>query len=152
MVGYPWQDEAGVQRTYDVAREMLLYKPKFGDCLQASVVVPYPGSPLWQNAVNKGWFLIDPKDYDKYDMSVQLLKTQIDQEAWVKKLWKLHFQPSFLLRSLLTLRTRAQFNLAWRGVLSLIGHVSDYKSSDSSPEMKAQNEKSLLAKLSPKPN
>jgi anaerobic magnesium-protoporphyrin IX monomethyl ester cyclase len=152
MVGYPWQDEAGVQRTYDVAKEMLLYRPKFGDCLQASVVVPYPGSPLWQNAVNKGWFLIDPKDYDKYDMSVPLLKTQIDQEAWVKKLWKLHFQPAFLLRSALTLRTKAQFNLAWRGVLSLLGHVSDYGASASKPQMNAQNEKSLLERLSPKPN
>jgi anaerobic magnesium-protoporphyrin IX monomethyl ester cyclase len=152
MVGYPWQDEAGVQRTYDVAKEMLLYRPKFGDCLQASVVVPYPGSPLWQNAVNKGWFLIDPKDYDKFDMSVPLLKTQIDQEAWVKKLWKLHFQPAFILRSALTLRTKAQFNLAWRGVLSLLGHVSDYGASASTPQMNAQNEKSLLERLSPKPH
>jgi radical SAM superfamily enzyme YgiQ (UPF0313 family) len=127
MVGYPWQDEAGVRRTYAVAKEMLLYKPKFGDCLQASVVVPYPGSPLWTAAVNKGWFLIDPKDYDSYDMSSQLLKCPIDQEAWVKRLWRLHLHPWFLLRSALTLRSRAQWNLAWRGVLSLAGHISDYK-------------------------
>lgn len=127
MVGYPWQDEAGVQRTYDVAKEMLLYRPKFGDCLQASVVVPYPGSPLWTAAMNKGWFLIDPKDYDKYDMSEPLMKSQYDNQAWVKKLWKLHLHPKFVLRSLLTLRSRNQWNLALRGVLSLAGHVSDYK-------------------------
>jgi radical SAM superfamily enzyme YgiQ (UPF0313 family) len=127
MVGYPWQDEAGVQRTYDVAKEMLLYKPKFGDCLQASVVVPYPGSPLWTAGVNKGWFLIDPHDYDKFDMSEPIMKSLYDNEAWVKKLWKLHLQPWFVLRSLFTLRSKAQFNLAWRGVLSLAGHISDYK-------------------------
>src|SRR5260370_38753411 len=46
MVGYPWETEDDVKKTYAVAKEMLLYKPKFGDCLQASVVVPYPGSPL----------------------------------------------------------------------------------------------------------
>ena len=72
MVGYPWEVEADVEKTYAVAKEMLLYKPKFGDCLQASVVVPYPGSPLWQNCVNKNWFLVDPYDYDKLDMSVPI--------------------------------------------------------------------------------
>jgi len=150
MVGYPWQDEAGVRRTYEVAREMLLYKPKFGDCLQASVVVPYPGSPLWTAAVNKGWFLIDPKDYDSYDMSSDLLRTQIDQEAWVKKLWMLHLQPWFLLRSALTLRTRAQWNLAWRGVLSLAGHVSDYKPGQGDAGMAKGRLRNWRAWLSPK--
>jgi len=127
MVGYPWETEDDVKKTYAVAREMLLYKPKFGDCLQASVVVPYPGSPLWQHCVNKNWFLVDPYDYDKLDMSEPILKTQIDQEAWVKRLWKLHLSPWFILRSMATLRTRAQFNLGWRGVLSLLGHIRDYK-------------------------
>jgi radical SAM superfamily enzyme YgiQ (UPF0313 family) len=127
MVGYPWQDEAGVRRTYAVAREMLLYRPKFGDCLQASVVVPYPGSPLWTEAVHKGWFLIDPTDYDSYDMASDLLKTPVDQRVWVKKLWRLHLHPWFLLRSALTVRTRAQWNLALRGLLSLAGHIRDYR-------------------------
>lgn len=127
MVGYPWETELDVKKTYAVAKEMLLYKPKFGDCLQASVVVPYPGSPLWQNCVNKNWFLVDPYDYDKLDMSEPILKTQIDQEAWVKRLWKLHLSPWFVLRSFFTMRTKAQFNLGWRGVLSLLGHIRDYR-------------------------
>jgi radical SAM superfamily enzyme YgiQ (UPF0313 family) len=151
MVGYPWQDEAGVKRTYDVAKEMLLYRPKFGDCLQASVVVPYPGSPLWTAAVNKGWFLIDPKDYDKYDMSEPLMKSQYDNEAWVKRLWKLHLQPSFVLRSFFTLRTRNQFNLAWRGVLSLAGHVMDYKPAGGDAGLQKGKIKNWRGWLSPKP-
>lgn len=149
MVGYPWQDEAGVKRTYDVAKEMLLYRPKFGDCLQASVVVPYPGSPLWTAAVNKGWFLIDPTDYDKYDMSEPLMKSQYDNEAWVKRLWKLHLRPSFMLRSLFTLRTRDQWNLAWRGVLSLAGHISDYKPSPGGAGLTQKKVKNWRGWLSP---
>ncbi len=58
-----------------------------------------------------------------------MLKTNIDQEKWVKRLWRLHLHPWFLARSALTLRTAAQWNLAWRGVLSLLGHVMDYKAS-----------------------
>jgi anaerobic magnesium-protoporphyrin IX monomethyl ester cyclase len=151
MVGYPWQDEAGVKRTYDVAKEMLLYRPKFGDCLQASVVVPYPGSPLWTAAVNKGWFLIDPKDYDKYDMSEPLMKSQYDNEAWVKRLWKLHLHPWFLLRSLFTLRTRDQWNLAWRGVLSLAGHISDYKPAAGQAGLTQDKVRNWRGRLSPAP-
>jgi radical SAM superfamily enzyme YgiQ (UPF0313 family) len=126
MVGYPWQDEAGVRRTYDAAREMLLYRPKFGDCLQASVVVPYPGSPLWREAVAKGWFLGDPLDYASYDMARPLLKTPVDPAPWVRKFWRLHLHPSFLAHSLWTLRGRDQRDLAWRGLRSLAGHVRDY--------------------------
>ncbi len=127
MVGYPWQDEAGVRRTYAAAREMLLYRPRFGDCLQASVVVPYPGSPLWTEAVHKGWFLGDPGDYDRYDMAEDLLAAPVDVRAWVRRLWRLNLHPWLLLRSLATLRTRDQWNLAWRGVRSLAGHVRDYR-------------------------
>jgi len=150
MVGYPWQDAAGVRRTYEVAKEMLLYKPKFGDCLQASVVVPYPGSPLWTAAVNKGWFLIDPKDYDSYDMSQPLMKSQYDNAAWVKKLWRLHLRPSFVLRSLLTLRDRDQVDLAWRGVLSLAGHLTDYKAAGGSAGLHQGKLKNWRARFSPK--
>jgi radical SAM superfamily enzyme YgiQ (UPF0313 family) len=150
MVGYPWQDEAGVRRTYEVAKEMLLYRPKFGDCLQASVVVPYPGSPLWTAAVNKGWFLIDPFDYDKYDMSQPLMKSQYDNALWVKRLWKLHLRPTFLLRSLLTLRTRAQWNLAWRGLLSLAGHVMDYRPAPGSANLTEKPVNNWRAWFSPR--
>ena len=41
--------------------------------------------------------------------------------------------------------------VAW-GVLSLLGHVSDYGASQSKPELNARNSKSLLERLSPKPN
>ncbi len=151
MVGYPWQDEAGVARTYQVAKEMLLYKPKFGDCLQASVVVPYPGSPLWTHCVNKDWFLIDPHDYERFDMSVPILKTPIDQELWVKRLWRLHLQPSFVLRSLLSIRSMAQANLAWRGVLSLAGHVMDYRGGGGPAQLGRKRRFSWLSFLSPRP-
>ncbi len=147
MVGYPWETEADVATTYAVAKEMLLYKPKFGDCLQASVVVPYPGSPLWQNCVNKDWFLVDPYDYDKLDMSVPILKTQIDQALWVKRLWRLHLRPSFILRSALTLRSKAQFNLAWRGVSSLLGHIRDYKPSKNAAVADGPNKRSWLGRI-----
>jgi anaerobic magnesium-protoporphyrin IX monomethyl ester cyclase len=126
MVGYPWETEADVQATYDVTRELMLYKPKFGDCMQASVVIPYPGSPMWLQAKREGWFAIDPQDYDRYDMCAPVLKTQIDHEYWVRKMWRLHLHPYFLLRSALTLRTWDQVNLAWRGVVSLFGHLFDY--------------------------
>jgi radical SAM superfamily enzyme YgiQ (UPF0313 family) len=138
MVGYPWETEADVRATYRVARELLLYKPKFGDCLQASVVIPYPGSPLWQSARKNGWLTIDPLDYERYDMSDSVLKSGIDHRLWVRRLWKLHLNPWFLLRSLITLRSRAQLNLAWRGVASLIGHVLDYAKTGSDVDLGAK--------------
>ena len=127
MVGYPWESEEDTQVSYDNLKKLMLYKTKFGDSLQASIVVAYPGSPLFNEACKKGWLLIDEHDYEKYDMSYDILCSTIDTEKWVKKFWKIQTHPLFLLKSLLSLRSIDDIRLALRGVKSLLGHVKDYK-------------------------
>lgn len=126
MVGYPWEDENDTVNTYRVTRELMLYKTHFGDSLQSSIIVPYPGTPLYKDALKKGWFIVDPKDYEKFDMSHQILRSNIDSAFWCKRLWKIHLHPLFLLKSLLTLRKWLDIRLALRGLVSLFGHLRDY--------------------------
>jgi radical SAM superfamily enzyme YgiQ (UPF0313 family) len=125
MVGYPWETEEEARQTYEVARELLLYKTHAGDALQSSVIVPYPGTPLYRQARQKGWLLYGD-DYERYDMSVPVLKTQIDPDQWCRKLWQVHYEPRFLWRSLVTVRSWHDLALLLRGVKSLWGHVKDY--------------------------
>jgi len=126
MMGYPWETEEDVRKTYEVTRELLYYKVRAGDCMQASVVVAYPGSPLWRESVNKGWLLIGEKDYEKYDMSHPILKSPINASEWATKTWNLMKHPKFVFGQLWTVRSLRELDLLWRGLQSLLGHVQDY--------------------------
>ncbi|MDI6892915.1 MAG: radical SAM protein [Actinomycetota bacterium] len=126
MVGYPWETEEDVQRSCEVAQDLMLYKARMGDSLEANIVIPYPGTPLHRDCLKNGWFTIDPGDYEKYGLSRPILKTPVDATKWCKKIWSVHWHPKFILRSLLTCRKRDDIRLAFRGVRSLLGHEKDY--------------------------
>lgn len=128
MVGYPWETEEGARQTWDATRRLMLAHTHFGDSLQASVVIPYPGTPLYQKAIREGWFVIDPHDYDRFDQSQPVLRTEIDTTAWCRKMWAIMKHPAFLIRSALTVRSRSDLRLAWNGLRSLRGHLHDYGS------------------------
>jgi len=126
MVGFPWEGETELERTYEVAKELLYYSARAGDCLEANVAVPYPGTPLYRDVLENGWFEGDPADYDLYGLPSPLLKCPADSRAWARRLWRLHAHPSFMARSLFTVRSVSDLGLALRGVRSLAGHLRDY--------------------------
>ena len=127
MVGYPWEEEADARRTYEVTRGLMLYKTHFGDSLQSSIITPYPGTPLFRLAEQRGWLTEAAADYANYDMNHHILKTQIDTVYWCHKMWAIHLHPLFLLKSLLSVRSIDDLRLGWRGLLSLFGHLRDYE-------------------------
>ncbi len=126
MVGYPWETQEDAERTYKAAREIMLYKTKFGDSLQASVIVPYPGTPLYEEAVEKDWFIVDPEDYEKFDMSQTVLKTHRMPHEWCDRMWSIHKEPMFITKSMLTLRSLNDLKLAYTGYKSVSGHKKDF--------------------------
>src|SRR6185503_13746809 len=134
MVGFPWETAEHLQRTYDVARDLLLYRAKRGDCLEANVVIPYPGTPLHKYMKDNKWFTIDPMNYDAYGLSKPIVQSPEDPIAWGNKLWRLHRHPSFVLRSLLSVRTWQDLELGMRGLRSLLGHERDYSPTRSRSE------------------
>ena len=126
MVGYPWEKEKDVRKTYEITRQLIFYKTRAGDCLQASVIIPYPGTPLFAQAVRNKRLKVDPGDYEKFDMSKPVLKTKIDAQKWCNKIWSIQRQPMFVLKSGLTIKSWDDFKLLIRGAKSLIGHLMDY--------------------------
>jgi radical SAM superfamily enzyme YgiQ (UPF0313 family) len=127
MTGFPWETEEDVLKTFGVTRELMLYKAKFGDCLQSSVLVPYPGTPLYYEALKNNWFAIDPHNYDEYDMSKPVVKCSYDPMSWCEKIWKIHKDPLFMLRSLVSMRSLSDMKVALIGFRSLQGHEEDQK-------------------------
>lgn len=133
MVGYPEETEEEAEATLSMARELLLYKTRAGDSLQASILVPYPGTLLWKRAIRNGWLMEDPYDYEKFDMSHILIKSNVgDPQEWCNRIWRLHLHPKFIFRSLITARSFRDLNLLWTGFKSLLGHLKDFSNKGNS--------------------
>jgi len=127
MTGFPWETEKDVEKTYNVTRKLMLYNARFGDCLQSSVVVSYPGTPMYYQALKNDWFAVDPSSYEEYDMSKPVLKCSYDAMTWCEKIWKIHKDPLFMLRSFVSMRSFRDVKLAMIGLRSLQGHEEDQR-------------------------
>lgn len=126
MVGYPWEDEKDVTQTYKVAKELMLYKTHLGDSLQSSVIMPYPGTPLHNQGLKNEWFLADQSNYECLIQIQPIFKSPIDTQKWCKKMWSIHYDPRFMLKTLFSIRTKKDIDLLARGLKSIIGHLKDY--------------------------
>ncbi len=126
MVGYPWETREGARKTWLATKEMMLYRTKFGDSLQSSVVLPYPGTPLYRYALRNDYFCIDAHNYDRFDQAEAVMKTDVDTTYWCRKMWRIMLHPLFIIKSFFTLRSWDDIKQALYGLRSLFGHLKDY--------------------------
>lgn len=130
MVGYPWETREDAQRTIDLAQELMARG--HAEMLQSTVIVPYPGTPLYQQAVENGWFKdgFDPTDWDRFDMREQLFKMPDMQPAEAMELcadvYKAFLTPRYVLRHLGHIRSLQDLDYVWRGARAVIGHLKDF--------------------------
>lgn len=126
MTGFPWEKEKDAGETYNLAHKLLLYKTRAGDCVEASIFIPYPGTPLYRLIRRNGWLRIGDKDYEKYDVSEPIVSSPIDPFDWCGKIWRLHLHPLYIAKSIFSLRRQKDLSLAMKGLLSLFGHLKDF--------------------------
>jgi radical SAM superfamily enzyme YgiQ (UPF0313 family) len=128
MVGYPWETRKDALATLNHAK--MLIEKGWASTLQSTVITPYPGSSLYKQAVENGWFRIDPKDYDSFDMSQSVMKTQDMEPDEVTKIcddiYKVFLSPRYLLRHLSKIRSWRDLKYTVRGATKIMGHVRDF--------------------------
>ena len=127
MFGYPWETEADVRNTVELARSLL----RKGDAytLQVTRVVPYPGTPLFRELDAQGLLLTH--DWDEYDMRTTVMKCPLPEETIkcaVRQVYKGFLHPETVVRRLLSTHDLvADLKFYWRGFKSLVGHLRDFK-------------------------
>lgn len=128
MVGYPWETREDARRTIDLARNLM--SQGYAEMLQATVVVPYPGTPLNKYASENNLFRFDPDDYDRFDMTEPVLKTSDMSPEEVmqmcEQVYKSFLAPKFIFRHLKNIRTWEDVKYIAKGVVSVIGHLKDF--------------------------
>lgn len=99
MVGYPWESKKDAQKTLDMAAN--LFKKGLIDTLQATVVIPYPGTPLFKECVRNHW--LGTMDWNRYDMKEPIMKTEMSREeimSLVRGIYSSFLTPAFIYRKL----------------------------------------------------
>ncbi len=126
MVGYPWETREQAQATIDLTRRM--FDKGYIDTLQATMVVPYPGTPLFRECRENGW--LKTEDWDRYDMREPIMKTAMPDEEVMKmtrSIYRSFLTPRFVLRKLARIRSWSDIVYYWRAFIRLLGHLLDFR-------------------------
>ena len=131
MVGYPWETRKEALSTLNLAR--MLMEKGWATTLQSTIVIPYPGSRLYAEALENGWFRIDPKDYDRFDMKEPVLSTPDMTPEEVMKLcdeiYKVFLSPKYMLKQLVRIRSLRDIKYSVKGAAKVLGHLKDFAKS-----------------------
>jgi anaerobic magnesium-protoporphyrin IX monomethyl ester cyclase len=126
MIGYPWESMREARNTIEFAKRM--FKTGCVDTLQATVVIPYAGTPLYKEAEKNGWLLTN--DWDEYDMRRPILASplsQADTMALTQELYRSFLSPEFIWNKVRAIRTWEDVAFIGRGAKYVWGHLTDFK-------------------------
>lgn len=128
IVGYPWEDKNDALRTFEMAKKLM--QNGRADLLQATVLVPYPGTPLWKEAKENNWFLFNPLDYERYDMREPVLKTKDSDAKEIAaicgKIYTIFLTPSYVFQRTKNIRNWNDFKFNLKGIKAVLGHLKDF--------------------------
>jgi len=130
MVGYPWEKRDDAYATLRLAR--MLMEKGWVVTLQSTVVMPYPGTRLYDEALEKGWFKVDPKDYDCFDMTEPVLNTvDMEPEEVMRvcdEIYRVFLSPKYVYRHLTRMRSWRDIKYSAKGAMKVLGHLKDFSS------------------------
>jgi len=128
MVGYPWEMRKDALCTLNLAKTLM--QKGWATTLQSTVVIPYPGSKLYAEALKSGWFRVDPKDYERFDMKEPVMNapdmTAEEVMALCDEIYKVFLTPRYMLKQLTRIRTLKDLTYSVKGAVKVLGHVRDF--------------------------
>lgn len=125
MLGYPWESEKDIQNTIKFAKNC--FAKGYFNTMQATIVIPYPGTELYKQCVKNKWLLTT--DYDDYDMRGPVMKTPYDSKkltGYVRELYTSFMTPKYVLRQLLKIRNFDDVKFYLNAGRKLAGHLLDF--------------------------
>lgn len=127
MLGYPWETYEDAKRTIQVAK--YCFKKGYFRTMQATIVIPYPGTPLYKECKEKDWLLTD--DYEKFDMRQAVMKTPFPVEqiyALEQELYSAFISPQYIFQTLIRIRSLHDILYLFYMAKKLFGHLLDFDS------------------------
>lgn len=126
MFGYPWESYQDALKTLKLGTWLL--KKGYAYTMQATLVIPYPGTPLFKDCQEQ--HLIRTLNWDCYDMKQPVLSSPIPDcqlLRLVQEMYEISFSPEFILRKIFSLRDLDDMKYFLRAAKKVTGHVLDFK-------------------------
>ena len=126
MFGYPWESYEEAKKTFELGRWLL--RKGYAYTMQATVVVPYPGTPLYQECHDQNWLLTN--EWSDFDMKNPVMKTPFPEEDLMKLvqgMYSVAFDPLFLARKIMSIRDWSDIQFFLRAGKKVLGHIKDFK-------------------------
>jgi len=125
MLGYPWESYREARKTVEFAK--YCFKKGYFYTLQSTIVVPYPGTPLYEDAKSNDLLLT--KDYRRYDMGEPVMKIPYSNEALyalIKETYTSFLTPQYIWKVITRIRNLNDVMYLWVGAKKLMGHLTDF--------------------------
>ncbi|MDP2906015.1 MAG: radical SAM protein, partial [Candidatus Omnitrophota bacterium] len=125
MFGYPWESYVDARKTLELGRRLLT--KGYAYTMQATMVIPYPGTSLFEECRLNNW--LKSMDWDDYDMKQSVMSLPYPQEKvmeLVQGMYKVTFSPEFILRKILSVRDTDDLKYAAYAAKKVFGHVFDF--------------------------
>jgi len=125
MIGYPWETKEMAERTIILAKD--LFKKGYVDTLQGTIVIPYPGTPLYKYCDENDLLLT--RDYENFDQREMVMKSPLssdDAKGLVQDLYKAFASPQFIMRKLISIRSIDDIKFIAKAGHKWIGKMMDY--------------------------
>ena len=125
MFGYPWESYEDALKTLKLGKWLL--KKGYAYTIQATVVIPYPGTPLFEECKQNG--LLKTFDWNDYDMKQPVMQSPVPDGQimeFTQQMYKTSFQPEFMLRKVLSLRDTDDLKYYIRAAKKVCGHIFDF--------------------------
>jgi radical SAM superfamily enzyme YgiQ (UPF0313 family) len=126
MFGYPWETYEDALNTLKLGRWLL--NKGYAYTMQATVVIPYPGTPLFEECKEKS--LLKTFDWDNYDMKQPVMRTGIPDGKIMElaqEMYKVSFQPEFILRRIFSFKDVEDLRYSFRAAKKVMGHIFDFR-------------------------
>ena len=142
MMGYPWETRRDAQRTVNLTKK--LFQKGYVDTLQATILTPYPGTPLfkycWEND------LLRTKNWEDYDQRMPVMKSPLsekDVKELTQELYKAFMTPKFIWRKIIGIRNGGDVKFLFRAAGKVLGHLTDFspKGNDTDKKIETAYEK-----------
>lgn len=128
MINHSNEDREMAQNTINLAKD--IFNKGHADTLQATQLIPYPNTSLYRESLKNNMLAIPDKAWELFNMKHRVLKSPLKDEEineLVSQIYKLAFQPKFILRQICKIRYWEDITYLWRGFLAVTKkHLRDF--------------------------
>ena len=125
MVGYPWETKEEAEKTIQMTKD--LFSKGLIETLQATIMIPYPGTVLFEECRKNGW--LKSEDWNRFDMSQPAMETPMEDEEVMRLtqgIYKSFITPRFLVGKIISIRNIDDLKFFWRAGKAVLGHLRDF--------------------------